>query len=141
MRGLTLARNRRKIEDPAMLLKEYGFNLKKATKLFVFSLFFSSIGVLVLAFWMQVSFYSLARTVLDSVNNTFISLNSIYSNDTFFSDSIIESRKEVFNTKRKIGPKDLTISANAPLVNVKGQKRQLSENSYEVRFVDVSEKK
>lgn len=127
---------RRKVEDPAELLKDYGFTPKKALKLFVFSLFFSSIGVLFLALWMHVSFYSVARNVFSSLGNTLGLLNSIYVNDTQYRDSLVSSEKYPFEIKKKIGPKDLTLSSHQPLVNVKGQKRQLSENIYEIRFVE-----
>jgi hypothetical protein len=126
---------RRKVEDPAELLKDYGFTPKKALKLFVFSLFFSSIGVLILAFWMHVSFYSVARNVFSSLGNTLGLLNSIYVNDTQYKDALVSSEKYPFEIKKKIGPKDLTLSSHQPLVNVKGQKRQLSENIYEIRFI------
>lgn len=126
---------RRKVEDPAELLKDYGFTPKKALKLFVFSLFFSSIGVLFLALWMHVAFYSVARNVFSSLGNTLGLLNSIYVNDTQYRDTLVSSEKYPFEIKKKIGPKDLTLSSHQPLVNVKGQKRQLSENIYEIRFV------
>lgn len=136
-RDLILTRTRRKTDDPALLLKDYGFTPKKAFKLFVFSLFFSSIGVLILALWMHVSFYAVARYVSSSLGQTFTLLNSIYTNDTQYKDNLLGSESYSFKIKKKIGPKDLTLSSHQPLVRVKGQKRQLSENIYEVRFVKV----
>ncbi len=130
-----MPRTRRKTEDPALLLKDYGFTPRKALKLFVFSLFFSSLGVLILAFWMHISFYSVARAVSSGLGQTFTLLNSIYTNDTQYNDNLIGAERYPFEVKKKIGPKDLTLSSHQPLVNVKGQKRQLSENVYEVRFV------
>ena len=126
---------KRKVEDPAELLKDYGFTPKKALKLFIFSLFFSSLGVMLLALWMHLSFYSVARDVFSSLGNTLELLNSIYVNDTQYRDALVSSERYPFEIKKKIGPKDLTLSSHQPLVNVKGQKRKISENIYEVRFV------
>lgn len=132
-----MTRTRRKTDDPALLLKNYGFTPRKALKLFVFSLFFSSLGMLILAFWIHVSFYSLARNLSGEMLQTFSQLNSIYTNDTLYNGNLLDSERYPFEIKKKIGPKDLTLSSHQPLVRVKGQKRQLSDNIYEVRFVNV----
>lgn len=132
-----MTRTRRRTDDPALLLKNYGFTPRKALKLFVFSLFFSSLGMLFLAFWMHVSFYSLARNVSAGLLQSFTHLNSIYTNDTRYSDKLISSERYTFDLKKKIGPKDLTLSSHQPLISVNGQKRKLSDNIYEVRFVNA----
>ena len=47
----------------------------------------------------------------------------------------VEAKSLKFKSAKKVGPKDLSLTRYAKLESVKGQKRKLSANQYEIRFV------
>ncbi len=123
-----------------MLLREYGFTPLKALNLLLFSIFCSALGIVLVMIVMRVYFYSTFVSVKHSLADSFVSVQKIYHEHTpDYSDALISSENLHLSQSKLIGPKDLNLNNVRPLTKVKGQKRKISDNVYEVRFVPSSD--
>ncbi len=132
----------KRVTDPKVLLREYGFTPLKALKLLLFSIFCSALGIVLVMVVMRVYFYATFVSVRHSLADSFISVQKIYNEQTpDYSDALLSAENLQHTRCRPLGPKDLNLNNVRPLVKVKGQKRRISDNVYEVRFVSSGENK
>ena len=117
------------------LLKGYGFTKLKALKLFLFSLVFASLGLSVYCFLADKAFVEVKKEVKKEVVASLANLNALYQVNYNYREYLVEAKSLRFKRAKKFGPKDLSLSRYAKLESVKGQKRKLSANQYEIRFV------
>ena len=71
------------------------------------------------------------KEVVASLTN----LNALYQDNYNYKEYLVEAKSLKFKSAKKVGPKDLSLTRYAKLERVKGQKRKLSANQYEIRFV------
>ena len=117
------------------LLKGYGFTKLKALRLFLFSLVFASVALSVYCFLADKAFVEVKKEVNKEVVASLTNLNALYQDNYNYKEYLVEAKSLKFKSAKKVGPKDLSLTRYAKLERVKGQKRKLSANQYEIRFV------
>ena len=117
------------------LLKGYNFSLYQALKIVLFGMLCSSMALSFFAYQMGRSFDKSTSEVKAKLLATFEDVSALYALNYQYSDYLEGSKPLVLNPKAKLGAKDLTLKVKPRLVKVKGQKRKLSDNEYEIRFV------
>ena len=117
----------------------YGFSVSKALSLFCFSVLFSSLGALAFAVFVNYSFFRTAADISERLHDNFKTINLIFKSNRALSrvndGELIATSYLNFNLERNIGPRDLNLNNRGALIVVKGQKRKLTENIYELRFL------
>jgi len=129
-------RTNKRVTDPKVLLREYGFTPLKALHLLLFSIFCSALGIVLVMIALRVYFYTTYLSVKHSLADSLISVQKIYHEHTpDYADALLSSENLKFPQSKQVGPKDLNLNNVRPLIKVKGQKRKISDNVYEVRFI------
>ena len=124
----------REHKDTEKLIKGYGFTPFKAFKLLLFSVLFSSIGICVFIAYMNYSFMQAKNEVRSRLLNTFELISSVYDRDS--PSEYLEGIDIVKKHRlKRVGPKDLSLNPQHRLILVKGQKREIADGVFELRFI------
>lgn len=122
------------------LLQGMGFTPKKAFKIVLFSMMFSSLGLSFFAFCLDYSFYQATNDVKKRIVDTLKGVSSLYSENDDAKDYVIKKEPSNFKNLKDLGPRDLDLNRAKKLVEVSGQKRKVTENYSEIRFVEKTSK-
>ena len=121
------------------LLKGLGFTFKKAYKIVLFSMTFSSIGLGSFVFLSDHAFKQSVVEVKDKLVNSFDNIVVVFAltKEEQEKAQMIEKMDFVkFPKTKNIGPRDLNLNNTSKLVEVKAQKKVVTDNLSLIRFVD-----
>lgn len=121
-----------------ILLKGLGFTFSKGLRLMLFSMTFAAIGLCAFVFAARLSFDSSVKELTGRLNHDLEGIASLNDTDRM-TDSVLGTSNLHFKSPEYIGAKDMDVNKKTPLTHVKGQRRFISANQYEIRFVKADD--